>query len=68
MDIEVLFFGVWAVAALAFLTGTIMFAVWERRMLANAERARLGSLIPEIYIVQDNFEEVLGRGYSERRS
>lgn len=68
MDIQLLLFICWAFIAFGFMLGTIIFAVWERRKLSNAERARAGSLVPEIYIVHEDFEEVLGRGYSARRS
>lgn len=68
MDIELVLFVCWAFLAFGFMLGTIIFAVWERKRLSNAERARAGSLVPEIFIVQEDFEEVLGRGYSERRS
>jgi hypothetical protein len=67
MDLEVILFMGWAVLAFGFMLSTIVFVVWERKRISNAERAREGSLIPEIYVVQENFEEVLGRGYSERR-
>lgn len=31
-------------------------------------KALAGSLIPEIYIVPENFEEIIARNYSERRN
>jgi hypothetical protein len=64
MDVQLVFFLAWAFLAFTFVLATIVFAVWERRKYSNAETARAGSLVPEIYIVQEDFEEVLERGYS----
>lgn len=67
MDIQLVLFVTWAIMAFGVMLGTIIFAVWERQKLEDAESARAGSLVPEIFIIQEDFEEVLGRGYSERR-
>lgn len=68
MDFQTIMFICWAIVAFAFMILMVVFAVWERNKLTNAEIARAGSLVPEIYIVQEDYEEVLGRGYTARRN